>query len=305
MDLSGRQNELIARVGAANDKTIVVLQTGGPVAMPWLDAVAGVLEAWYPGQECGNSIADVLLGKTDPGGRLPQTFPRRLEDNPAYLNYPGENGHVRYGEGVFIGYRYYEKKKIAPLFPFGFGLSYASFAVSNLRLSADTLAPGATFKASIDVVNKGARAGWSVVQFYVADPKASVARPEKELKGFGKAWLAPGETGTIETSFDMRALAFYSTALETFAAEAGDFELLAGFSSADIQARAAFRLSADWREAPGQSAQASSNREQDNGLEAPPFDATLFRAQFPSHRGAACDHRQIWLRYRRDVRAVL
>ena len=248
MDLSGRQNELIARVAAANARTIVVLQTGGPVSMPWLDRVAAVLEVWYPGQECGNSIADVLMGKTDPGGRLPQTFPMRLEDNPAYINYPGENGHVRYGEGIFIGYRYYEKKKLAPLFPFGFGLSYTSFAASNLRLSAVVLGPGETLRASIDVANTGRRAGWSVVQFYIADPSASVARPDKELKGFARVWLDPGETKTLEASFDMRALAFFSTTRARFAAEAGDFELLAGFSSADILARAPFRLTGDWRE---------------------------------------------------------
>ena len=248
MDLSGRQNELIERVAAVNAKTIVVLQTGGPIAMPWLDKVAGVLEAWYPGQECGNAIADVLLGKTDPGGRLPQTFPGRIEDNPAFINYPGEGGHVRYGEGIFIGYRYYEKKKVAPLFPFGFGLSYTSFTVVNLRLSSSVIAPGATFVASIDVVNTGQRAGWCVVQFYIADMKVSVARPDKELKAFSKVWLKPDETKTVEAAFDMRALAFYDSARAAFAAEAGEFELRAGFSSADIHASAPFHLTGDWRE---------------------------------------------------------
>jgi beta-glucosidase len=248
MDLSGSQDELIARVAAVNANTIVVLQTGGPVAMPWLSAVPAVLEAWYPGQECGNAIADVLLGETDAGGRLPQTFPRRLEDNPAYINYPGENGRVRYGEGIFIGYRYYEKKKLAPLFPFGFGLSYTRFSITNPRLSNNTLAPGETLVAAIDIVNVGQRAGWGIVQFYIADRISSVARPDKELKGFAKVWLEPGETESIGMSFDMRALAFYDVAHSSFRAEAGDFELLAGFSSADIQARAPFRLNADWRE---------------------------------------------------------
>ena len=144
MDLVGRQNELIARVAAANPNTVVVLQTGGPVAMPWLERVGAVMQAWYPGQECGNAIADVLTGRANPAGRLPQTFPVRLEDNPAYINYPGENGRVAYGEGIFVGYRYYDKKRIAPLFPFGHGLSYTAFAYGTLRLSADTLAPGET-----------------------------------------------------------------------------------------------------------------------------------------------------------------
>nr|MDQ2996332.1 glycoside hydrolase family 3 C-terminal domain-containing protein [Chloroflexota bacterium] len=124
MELVGEQVALIEQVAAANPNTVVVLQTGSPISMPWLDKVAGVLQAWYPGQECGNAIADVLFGAINPSGKLPQTFPARLEDNPAYINYPGENGHVRYGEGIFVGYRYYEKKRVAPLFPFGFGLSY-------------------------------------------------------------------------------------------------------------------------------------------------------------------------------------
>ena len=141
MDLAGEQDALIAAVAAANPRTVVVLQTGSPVAMPWLDGAAAVLQAWFCGQECGNAIADVLFGQVDASGRLPQTFPRRLQDNPAYLNYPGENGQVVYGEGLFVGYRYYDKKEIAPLFPFGFGLSYTSFDYANLRLSQDRLAP--------------------------------------------------------------------------------------------------------------------------------------------------------------------
>src|SRR5262249_44005216 len=132
MELAGAQVVLIERVAAANPKTVVVLQTGSPVAMPWLDQVAGVLQAWYPGQECGNAIRDGVFGDVTPSGKLPQTFPRRLEDNPAYINYPGENGRVYYGEGLFVGYRYYEKKLVEPLFPFGFGLSYTSFAYANM-----------------------------------------------------------------------------------------------------------------------------------------------------------------------------
>lgn len=132
MDLPGLQNELIERVAAANARTVVVLNTGSPSTMPWLDKVAALVQAWYPGQECGNAIADVLFGDVTPSGKLPQTFPVRLEDNPAYINYPGENGKVYYGEGLFVGYRYYERKRIAPLFPFGFGLSYTTFSYSSL-----------------------------------------------------------------------------------------------------------------------------------------------------------------------------
>lgn len=246
MDLVGRQNELIARVAAANPNTVVVLQTGGPVAMPWLERVGAVMQAWYPGQECGNAIADVLTGRANPAGRLPQTFPVRLEDNPAYINYPGENGRVAYGEGIFVGYRYYDKKRVAPLFPFGHGLSYTTFAYDNLRLSTETLAAGETLTVTIDVTNSGTRAGQEVVQLYVRDPRASLARPEKELKGFTKAALEPGETQTVRLPLDMRALACYNDARAAWVAEAGEFEVLVGASSADIRARARFTLTADW-----------------------------------------------------------
>ena len=200
LSLPGRQDELIARVAAANPRTVVVLQTGGPVAMPWLDSVSAVLQAWYPGQECGNAIADVLFGVADPGGRLPQTFPVRLEDNPAFLNYPGENGRVSYGEGLFIGYRYYDKKRIAPLFPFGHGLSYTTFTYGELELSAVEVGPDGTLTARIAVTNTGTRAGQEVVQFYVRDTQSSLVRPEKELKGFAKLHLAPGETAVATST---------------------------------------------------------------------------------------------------------
>ena len=172
MDLAGDQNELIRRVAAANPNTVVVLQTGGPVTMPWLDEVAAVLQAWYPGQECGNAITDVLLGEVNPSGKLPQSFPLRLEDNPAFLNYPGENGRVRYGEGIFVGYRYYDEKKVNVLFPFGHGLSYTSFVYDNLRLSMEQLAPNDELTVTFDITNTGTRAGQEVVQLYVRDEKS-------------------------------------------------------------------------------------------------------------------------------------
>ena len=246
MDLVGQQNELIARVAAVNPRTVVVLQTGGPVTMPWLDRVGAVMQAWYPGQECGHAIADVLTGRVNPAGRLPQTFPARLEDNPAYLNYPGENGRVVYGEGLFVGYRYYDRKRIAPLFPFGHGLSYTTFAYDNLRLSAGTLTPSETLTVTVDVTNTGTRAGQEVVQLYVRDPRSTLARPEKELKGFAKVALSPGETRAVSLTLDMRALAYYDDARAAWVAEAGEFEALVGASSADIRGRAAFVLGADW-----------------------------------------------------------
>jgi beta-glucosidase len=244
--LPGRQDELIARVAAVNRNTVVVLQTGSPVAMPWLDQVSAVVQAWYPGQEAGNSIVDVLLGKAEPGGRLPQTFPVRLEDDPTFVNYPGERGHVRYGEGLYIGYRYYEKKKIAPLFPFGFGLSYTRFRLDALTVSAESIGPGETVTARVEVTNVGPRAGSTVVQVYVADEEASVSRPEKELAGFAKVCLAAGETRSIEVVLDMRSLAFFDVEAKAWTAEAGRFTVLAGFSSADIAAQTAFTLTETW-----------------------------------------------------------
>jgi beta-glucosidase len=204
--------------------------------------VAAVIQAWYPGQECGNAIADVLFGVVNPSGKLPQTFPMRLEDNPAYINYPGENGRVRYGEGIFVGYRYYEKKAIAPLFPFGFGLSYTSFSYANMRLSADAVGPDDRLTVSVDVSNTGQRAGQEIVQLYVHDLAASLARPPKELKGFAKVALAPGETKTVTLSLGREALAYWDDGKQAWVAEAGEFEVLVGSSSQDIRARAVFRL---------------------------------------------------------------
>jgi beta-glucosidase len=242
MELPGEQAALIERVAAANPRTVVVLQSGAPVRMPWLPEVAAVVEAWYGGQETGNAIADVLFGDVPASGKLPQTFPQRVEDNPAFLNYPGENGRVRYGEGIFVGYRFYEKKDVAPLFPFGHGLSYTTFAYGDLRLSAASISPDDTLEVSVDVTNTGDRPGQEVAQLYVRDPQSSLARPHKELKGFAKLSLAPGETKTATFTLDRRALAFWDDLRRAWVAEAGAFEALVGSSSADIRARAGFEL---------------------------------------------------------------
>jgi beta-glucosidase len=242
MELAGEQNALIERVAEANPKTVVVLQTGSPVSMPWLDKVAGVIQAWYPGQECGNAIADVLFGAVNPSGKLPQTFPVHLEDNPAYINYPGENDHVRYGERIFVGYRYYEKKKIASLFPFGYGLSYTTFAYNNLRFSSQEIGPDDQLTVEIDVTNTGQRAGQEVVQLYVRDIAARLSRPEKELKSFTKLVLAPGETATASLTLDRTSLAYWDDMEHAWVAEAGEFEVLVSSSSDDIRARASFVL---------------------------------------------------------------
>jgi beta-glucosidase len=242
MELPGDQNDLIARIAAVNPKTVVVLQTGGPVTMPWLDKVAGVIQAWFSGQECGNAIADVLFGEVNPSGKLATTYPIRLEDNPAFINYPGENGHVRYGEGIFAGYRYYEKKRVAPLFPFGYGLSYTTFAYDNLRLSNTEIGPDDQLTVDVDLTNRGQLAGQEIVQLYVRDSAARLSRPEKELKGFAKIALAPGETGTVSLTIDRSALAYWDDSEHAWVAEAGEFESLVGSSSQDIRVRATFTL---------------------------------------------------------------
>ncbi len=245
LELPGRQAELIEKVAAANPKTIVVLNTGSAIAMPWLDKVAAVVQAWYPGQEAGNAIADVLFGEVNPSGKLPQTFPQRLADTPAYINYPGENGQVYYGEGIFVGYRYYDKKEVAPLFPFGYGLSYTTFAYKNLTLNKAVYAPGETIEVKLEVQNSGTRAGKEVVQLYVHDVTARVERPEKELKGFAKVELAPGETKSVTLTLTTADLSFYDTAQKQWVAEAGAFEVLVGSSSRDIRLTGQFELASN------------------------------------------------------------
>jgi beta-glucosidase len=190
----------------------------------------------------------VLFGKADPGGRLPQSFPVRLQDDPAFGNYPGEIGKVHYREGIFVGYRHYEKRGIRTLFPFGHGLSYTRFRYDGLRLDTDRVAPGGALTLSLDVTNVGDRPGQEVVQVYVRDQEASVPRPEKELKAFAKLTLQPGETRTVTLSLAMRALAWFDEARAAWVAEPGTFEVLVGASSQDIRARASFELTAAWSE---------------------------------------------------------
>jgi len=242
MDLVGRQNELVSRVAAANPRTVVVVQTGSPITMPWLDEAAAVLQAWYPGQECGHAIADVLLGRVVPSGKVPQTFPRRLEDNPAFINYPGVHGHVRYGERIFIGYRYYDTKDVEPLFPFGYGLSYTTFAYDHLRLSAPEIGAGETLTAHVTVTNTGGIAGQEIVQLYVRDREASVSRPEKELKGFVKIALKPGESREVTFELEPAAFAFWDDQRHAWVAEEGEYDILVGASSRDIRGSAIVRL---------------------------------------------------------------
>lgn len=243
MKLPGEQNELIEKVAAANPNTVVILNVGSPVEMPWVDKVAGIVQMWYDSQEQGNALADILFGDVTPSGKLPTTFPVRLQDNPSYLNFPGENGKVYYGEGLFVGYRYYDKKDIAPLFPFGHGLSYTTFEYSNLRL-ADEFKIEDGLTVSVDVKNTGKRAGKEIVQIYVRDVRSSLVRPEKELKAFAKVMLQPGESKTIKLVLDQEAFWFFNPAHNGWMTEPGEFEILVGASSSDIRLSGKTLLSA-------------------------------------------------------------
>jgi beta-glucosidase len=236
LSLPGGQAELIEQVAAVNPRTVVVVNAGAPVAMDWAGRVLAVVQLWYPGQEGGDALADVLFGDVNPSGRLPLTFPERLEDTPAYLNDPGEAGHVLYGEGIFVGYRFYEARGIEPRFAFGHGLSYTTFSYRDLAVESREGAVG----VSVDVTNTGDRTGAEVVQLYVRDVEARVRRPAKELKGFAKVVIEPGRTERVQFTLDDRAFAFWDTTSGGWRVEAGEFELLAGASSADIRARTTY-----------------------------------------------------------------
>ncbi|MGV8856021.1 MAG: beta-glucosidase H [Devosia sp.] len=238
IELPGRQAELVAAVAQANPNTIVVLQTGGPVEMDWLGSVAALVQAWYPGQEVGHAIADVLTGTVEPSGRLPQTFPLRWADNPAHSQdaevYPGFAGKVRYEEGIFVGYRHYDRLGLTPLFPFGFGLSYTSFALSDLSVDDSAFEADGAVTVSVTLTNAGARDGAAVVQLYVGDDAASDPRPAKELKAFDKLWLKSGDSARVTLALDARAFAYFRTQAKHWLVEDGSFTLRVGLSSAEL-----------------------------------------------------------------------
>ncbi len=213
MDLPGDQDELVRRVLAANPNTVVVVNSGSPVTMPWADEHCAILQSWFGGQEMGNAIAEVISGAAEPGGRLPTTLPVLLEHNPSYGNFPGERGDVRYGEGVLVGYRWYQTRRLPVRFPFGHGLSYTSFLVGEPVLSSSTFAAGGSLTVSVDVTNTGTRSGAQVVQCYVSPPSGSVLmRPEQELKAFEKVWLDPQETRTVTLQLGDRSFAYWDPA---------------------------------------------------------------------------------------------
>lgn len=236
LDLTEQQIALIKAVSKVQPHTVVVLNNGAPVAMSdWIDDVDAVLESWMMGQAGGAAIADVLFGRVNPCGKLAETFPLKLADTPAHLNWPGDAGEVRYGEGLFIGYRYYDAKEMPVLFPFGYGLSYTTFEYSNPTVSAQSFKDTDGLTVTVDVTNTGDVAGKEIVQVYVHDQDAGLVRPEKELKGFAKVELQPGETKTVSVQLDFRAFAFYHPEYKEWITEDGDFDILIAASAADIR----------------------------------------------------------------------
>jgi beta-glucosidase len=240
MDMPGAQDELIKAVAKANKNTIVVINSGTPVTMKqWINSTPAVVQAWYLGQEPGNAISDVLFGDYTPSGRLPVTFPVNYEDYPGYPYYNREKDKAVFAEGLFVGYRYYDSKNIRPLFPFGHGLSYTTFEYSD---AAVTRNDDGTVDVSLKVKNSGKREGSEVVQLYLHDVRSSVERPFKELKGFSKVMLKPGETKNITIRLDKRAFSFYDVSSKKWVAEPGEFDVLLGSSSRDIKLTKRFEL---------------------------------------------------------------
>ena len=235
MHMPENQNKLIEAVAAVQPNTVVVLHNGAPVEMPWADKVNGILETYLGGQAVGEAVVNILFGRVNPSGKLPETFPLKLEDNPSYLYFPGEGDISEYKEGIFVGYRYYDRKKMNVLFPFGHGLSYTSFAYSNLRLDRSELTEQDTLTVSVDVTNTGSMTGREIVQLYVSAPESKVLRPEQELRDFAKVELKPGETKTVTFRLAKRAFSYWETRIHDWYMENGRYEIRVGASSRDIR----------------------------------------------------------------------
>jgi len=237
-ELPLEQIELIKRTVKQNPNTIVVLINGSPIAMnDWIDSVPSVIEAWYGGMEVGKAIANVLFGDVNPSGKLPLTFPKKLSDSPAHKSertFPGVEEKVFYDEGIYVGYRYFDKEQIEPLFPFGFGLSYTTFDYENLKLSKEKFSKNDTVTVSVDIVNTGNRSGAEIIQLYVQDVESSTDRPPKELKQFEKVKLKSNERKTVELNLTVGDFSFYDDSTHSWVVEPGTFNILLGSSSRDI-----------------------------------------------------------------------
>jgi beta-glucosidase len=250
LSLTGTQNALVEAVAAANKRTVVVLKSGGPILMPWSDKVSAIVEAWYPGEEDGTAVAAILLGDYNPSGKLPITFPKLLDDVPAHRpeQYPGigpKNHTVAsYSEGVFVGYRWYDAKNIAPLYPFGYGLSYTTFDYRNLKLSDETLSASAPrLTIDFDIANTGNRAGAEVAQVYVGLPSLpDVPQPPYQLKGFTRLMIDPSKTGHAQVTLDARAFSYWDVATHDWKVAPGEYPIYVGSSSRDLHLTAKVTL---------------------------------------------------------------
>ena len=235
INIPGAQEALISAVGKEQKNTAVVLTNGSAIAMPWIDEVPAVLETWLVGQAGAGAIADVLFGKINPSGKLAESFPKKLEDTPAFLNFPGEEGDVLYGERMFVGYRYYDTRKIEPLFPFGHGLSYTSYEYSDIKVSSNNPTSQNGLEVAFKVTNTGKVAGKEIVQLYVSDKESSLQRPKQELKKFAKIELNPGETKEVSFKLNQRDFSYYDSKRAMWICESGDFKIHVGASSRDIR----------------------------------------------------------------------
>lgn len=234
MGLPENQNRLIDKILTVQPETAVVLHNGSPVEMPWLPKVKGLLEAYLGGQAVGEAVANLIFGKVNPSGKLAETFPCKLSDNPSYFTF-GEAKSVAYGEGIFVGYRYYDMKEMPVAFPFGYGLSYTTFSYNNLAIDREEFSDHDKITVSVDITNTGNVAGKEIVQLYIHDLTGSARRPKKELKGFEKVFLEPGETKKVAFELGYRSIAWYHTGIHDWYAASGDYEILIGASSQDIR----------------------------------------------------------------------
>ncbi len=235
INLPAEQNKLIDELAHLGKKTVVVLHNGAPVSMPWIDSVDAVIDMFLAGDGAGEAAVRLLYGEVNPSGKLSETYPIKLSDNPSYLNFPGDHGDPIYAEGVYIGYRYYEKKRQQVLFPFGYGLSYTEFEYMDIKIDKDRITDKDTVNVSVDVWNVGRYKGKEVIQLYVSENNSRVTRPLKELKGFKKIELEPSEKKTVTFTLDKRSFAYYETSIHDYYVKSGDFTIMIGAASTDIR----------------------------------------------------------------------
>jgi beta-glucosidase len=242
IDLPGRQNELVDAIIAANPRTAIALNIGSPMALPWIDRAKSVVVSWLPGEEGPNALARVVFGNSAPSGRLPVTFPKRIEDNPAHASYRG-NPSAPYEEGLFVGYRHYDKTNTPPLFAFGHGLTYTTFSWSSLE-APERAKAGSSIDVHVTIENTGKRNGQDIVQLYVAPRSPSVVRAPKELKAFAKVALAPGEKKIVTLKLPARAFSYYDDKAKKWVAELGAYDIHAAASASEIRLTKTVKLDA-------------------------------------------------------------